>query len=91
MLFNLIVLKTKIMMYCFKSIRKLIKQYVLSKNGETESYLDKMYTGKIQLDRWKSQVMTEPTSEVGGTKWGCKTRNTAGFRKKKPVGFIMMH
>ena len=42
-----------------------------------------MYTGKVQLDWWKSQVMTEPTSEVGGTKWGCKTRNT--FWKKQLV------
>ena len=82
MLFNLILLKKKIMVYCFKSIHKSIKQYVLSKDRETESYLDKIYTGKMQLDWWKSQVMTEPTSEVGGTKWGCKTRNTAGFGKK---------
>ena len=49
------------------------------KDKETKSYLDKMYTGKVQLPWSKSQVMTEPTSEVGGTKWGCKTRNTAGF------------
>ena len=91
MLVNLIVLKNKIMVYFIKSICKLIKQYVLSKDRETKSYLDKMYTGKVQLDWWKSQVMTEPTSEVGGTKWGCKTRNTAGFEKNNPVGFIMMH
>ena len=48
-----------------------------------------MYTGKVQLDWWKSQVMTEPTSEVGGTKWGCKTRNIPQGLEKKPVNFII--